>query len=67
MQMPVMDGIDACCLIVKRCGALSVPKVVFVTAHVEDSFKLDAARAGGSGLLSKPFNFQGVEKVIQNI
>jgi signal transduction histidine kinase/CheY-like chemotaxis protein len=67
MQMPVMDGIDACRLIVKRRGALSVPKVVFVTAHVEDSFKLDAARAGGSGFLSKPFNIKGVEKVIQNI
>jgi CheY-like chemotaxis protein len=67
MQMPVMDGIDSCRLIVERRGAVSLPKVAFVTAHVEDSFKLDAARAGGSRFLSKPFNVRGVEKVLQNI
>jgi CheY-like chemotaxis protein len=53
MQMPVMDGVDACRLIVTRRGSLSVPKVVFVTAHVEDSYKLlSAAQAGGVAVFS---------------
>lgn len=65
--MPVMDGVDACRLIVARRGSLSVPKVVFVTAHVEDSFKLLSAKAGGSGFLSKPFNVKGIEQCLQNL
>jgi CheY-like chemotaxis protein len=65
MQMPVMDGIEACRLIVERHDERPKPKIVFVTAHVENSFKLEAARAGSSGYLSKPFNIKEIEKCFQ--
>jgi CheY-like chemotaxis protein len=65
MQMPVMDGVEACRLIVERHDKRPKPKVVFVTAHVENSFKLEAARAGSSGYLSKPFNIKEIEKCFQ--
>lgn len=67
--MPVMGGVEACRLIVddERRNGRPKPKVVFVTAHVENSFVLEAARAGSSGFLSKPFNIMGIEKCFQTL
>jgi CheY-like chemotaxis protein len=69
MQMPVMGGVEACRLIVddERRNGRPKPKVVFVTAHVENSFVLEAARAGSSGFLSKPFNIKRIEKCFQTL
>jgi signal transduction histidine kinase/CheY-like chemotaxis protein len=60
MQMPIMGGIDACKLIVKRRGGHALPKVVFVTANVSNGFESEAANAGGDGFISKPFNIRGI-------
>jgi CheY-like chemotaxis protein len=61
MQMPVMDGTDACQRIVKRRGAEARPKVVFVTANVSGGFESETTKAGGNGFISKPFNVHEIE------
>ncbi|CAB9523593.1 Hybrid signal transduction histidine kinase J [Seminavis robusta] len=64
MQMPVMDGIEACHLIRDshsenyRGGA---PKIYFVTAHIADDFPGLCRNAGAAGMLSKPFKLKDVE------
>ena len=67
MQMPIMDGIDACRLIVKREGGHPRARVIFVTAHVSTSFVAECERAGGSGFIPKPFNISQIEKCFQNL
>ena len=69
MQMPVMDGLEACRMIVndERRKGRTTPRVVFVTAHVDNSFVLQASRAGGNGYLPKPFNLKGIEKCLQTL
>jgi CheY-like chemotaxis protein len=53
MQMPVMDGIEACRRIVSRSeyvdGQQTPPKVVFVTAHAAENFQDECRKAGGTG------------------
>jgi CheY-like chemotaxis protein len=61
MQMPIMDGIEACKNIVKRRGSGAFPKVIFVTANVSGGYESEAAKAGGDGFISKPFNIKGIE------
>jgi CheY-like chemotaxis protein len=43
MQMPVMDGLEACHIIMKKTKepgyTAAIPKVVFVTAQVSQSFQ----------------------------
>jgi len=65
MQMPVMDGLEACRLIVERRKEKKTPKVIFVTANVSDSYESSAAAAGGDGFISKPFNLQKMQKFFQ--
>ena len=67
MQMPIMDGIDACRLIAKRDGEHPRAKVIFVTAHVSASFVGECEKAGGSGFIPKPFNIRQIEKCFQNL
>jgi signal transduction histidine kinase/CheY-like chemotaxis protein len=61
MQMPVMDGVEACNLIIERDNDA---KVIFVTAHALDEFKHKAKAAGGVGFISKPFRIEDIEKVL---
>jgi len=70
IQMPVMDGVEACKLIVDRHQQQGVEfpaKVVFCTAHVLDAFKIKCAEAGCSGFLSKPFRLQDVESFLESL
>jgi CheY-like chemotaxis protein len=55
IQMPVMDGLEACKHIVSRN---TKAKVIFVTAHVLDEFRKRANEAGGVGFLSKLVNLK---------
>lgn len=63
IQMPVMDGLEACKHIVKRDPDA---KVVFVTAHALDDFRKKADEAGGIGFVSKPINMKKIEAVLQS-
>jgi len=62
MQMPVMDGIEACNLIIERDKDA---KVVFVTAHALDEFKHKAKAAGGAGFISKPFRVEDIKQILR--
>lgn len=68
VQMPIMDGLEACKLIVDRQQGVDFPTmVVFCTAHVLDTFKVKCDQAGGSGFLSKPFRLQDVEAFLKTL
>jgi CheY-like chemotaxis protein len=65
MQMPVMDGVEACQKITTRSVedvSHPIPKVVFVTAHVSAVFEQQCALAGACGFLPKPFNMGDIQK-----
>lgn len=64
VQMPVMDGMDACKLIVENDKDA---KVVFVTAHALDEFKDQAEAAGGVSFISKPFRVQDIKTVLEEL
>ena len=67
MQMPVMDGIEACRQIVsrKRDEHELTPRIIFVTAHALTNFQDDAQAAGGSGFISKPFNRKKIDSMLR--
>ena len=67
MDMPVMNGIEACKLISKREGGHPKAKVVFVTAHVADEFKSECLEAGGVEFLPKPFSMDGMEHCFRRV
>ena len=67
MQMPVLDGIEACKRILARRdrGEERPPSIVFVTANVSPSFEMACNDAGGSGFLTKPFNIPELENTLR--
>jgi two-component system sensor histidine kinase/response regulator len=65
MQMPVMDGIEACKAIHKRQQGHPIAKVVFVTAHVVYSFQQTCLDNGAIGCIGKPCNKKDVEDALQ--
>ena len=64
MQMPVMDGVEATRLIVRRNGPHPTPKIVFLSAHVSDSFKAMCLRSGAVGYLPKPCTLGGLREIL---
>ena len=64
MQMPVMDGMEACKIITERDPDAII---VFVTAHALDEFKVKAKAAGAKGFISKPFRVGDIDKVLKEI
>jgi signal transduction histidine kinase/FixJ family two-component response regulator len=67
MQMPRMDGIDACRHIDLRQGGHPKAKVVFVTAQVSQSFKVECRVAGAVGFISKPCKIRDIENCFQRL
>jgi CheY-like chemotaxis protein len=67
MRMPVMDGVEACELIMKRQGGHPIATVAFVTAHVSEEFKAECLKAGASDFVSKPFNIRDIERCLQKL
>ena len=66
-QMPVMDGIEACRQICNREGGHKHPEIVFVTAHVSESFKKACLLAGAKRFLAKPCSLQSVQQCINDV
>jgi CheY-like chemotaxis protein len=62
VQMPVMDGVQACKLIHGRDSdsTHALASVVFVTAQVSVSFEAEYFHAGAYDFLPKPCNMNGV-------
>lgn len=71
MQMPKMDGIAACQEINKRIPKAhndhAVAKVIFVTAHVSDTFRQTCLENGAIGYLPKPCTVEGMKEVLQHL
>ena len=67
MQMPVMDGLEACRQIVAQQPDHPRPRIVFVTAHAMDSFERNAEDAGADSFISKPFNLKQIEDYFQSV
>ena len=66
MQMPVMDGVQACEIIMKRDKEKSdCPKVVFVTAHALLEFKEKALAAGCFDFITKPFKKEDINNLLE--
>lgn len=63
MQMPIMDGLEACRLILQS-PVEPKPKIAFVTAQVSQSFIRECIDAGSSSFLAKPFNYQDLEGLL---
>jgi len=64
MQMPVMDGMEACKIIIERDPDTII---VFVTAHALNEFKIKAKAAGAKGFISKPFRVGDIDHVLKEI
>jgi CheY-like chemotaxis protein len=64
MQMPVMDGIEACRAILQRPYGHPIARVVFVTAHVVDSFQQTCIDNGAIGFIAKPCTLKDVEAAL---
>jgi len=71
MQMPKMDGVEACRELNKRntedVGAHPIPRVIFVTAHVSDSFRQYCIDNGAEGYLPKPCSLDSVREVLRQM
>ena len=66
MEMPVMNGVDAC-IAIKKAKPKMLPLILFVTAHAMETFRKQASDAGGYGFVTKPFNLAKIRKVIESI
>jgi CheY-like chemotaxis protein len=65
IQMPVMNGIEACKVILGRSTTHPKPKIVFVTAHVSDEFESECDNAGGVDFLTKPVNIKTIQNCLR--
>lgn len=66
MQMPKMDGIEACKEINKREGGHAKANVLFVTAHVSNTFRESCLKNGAIGYLPKPCTVEGVKEALRH-
>jgi CheY-like chemotaxis protein len=67
MQMPLLDGVAACEIIMKRQGGHPKPTVAFVTAHASAEFETECLKAGASDFVTKPFNIRDIERCLQKL
>ena len=69
MQMPIMDGEEACRVICEYYRELDIrrPKIVFVSAHVSSTWETKAFDAGADGFISKPFNAKKFEDYVRSL
>jgi CheY-like chemotaxis protein len=65
--MPVMDGVAACEIIMKRQGGHPKATVAFVTAHASREFQTECLKAGAFDFVSKPFNIRDIERCLQKL
>lgn len=62
VQMPVMNGLEATRVIVGRQQeSEQLPKIVFVTATVDQTLEEEAKELGAVGFVPKPFNLRQLE------
>ena len=64
IEMPRMNGIDACKLLKENAATKNIP-IVLLTMRGEDSFVQQAYASGCSDFLTKPVNEQKLTTVVQ--
>jgi two-component system sensor histidine kinase BarA len=64
MDMPIMDGLEACEKIIEQNPS---ERIIFVTAHALRTFKEQADAAGAVAFISKPFNIQKIKSILKSI
>ena len=64
MEMPRMDGLEACKLITKRKDHA---KVIFVTAHTVADYEARCYDAGGEAFVPKPCRVEIIEQTLQRV
>lgn len=66
-QMPVMNGLDACRLILADSRTNEKPKIVFVTAQVTRELQKQCRKAGCTDFLPKPFSLREIETTFKKL
>jgi twitching motility two-component system response regulator PilH len=63
IAMPIMDGLDATRQIRRTPETQDLP-IIFLTAYDDKEFRQRAGEAGGDGYLTKPVDFERLQKLI---
>jgi len=66
VEMPEMNGFEACRQIKQNAASADIP-VVFASSHDSDSERQKAQQAGGSGFLSKPLEGDEIRQIINQL
>jgi len=66
VQMPIMDGIEAC-KVIKQRDSPQLPKIAFVKAHALKDFEDECFKAGGFDFISKPCKQENIEACFQRM
>ena len=66
-QMPVMDGLEACRIILNHPDVINKPKIVFATAQVSPSMEAKCREAGAHGFIAKPFSLRDIEVCVSGL
>eukprot|EP00539_Tryblionella_compressa_P004656 CAMPEP_0178751416 /NCGR_PEP_ID=MMETSP0744-20121128/10517_1 /TAXON_ID=913974 /ORGANISM="Nitzschia punctata, Strain CCMP561" /LENGTH=741 /DNA_ID=CAMNT_0020405065 /DNA_START=42 /DNA_END=2269 /DNA_ORIENTATION=+ len=66
-QMPVMNGLDACRLILNGDTNQRKPKIVLATAEVSQGLEQQSREAGCSDFLPKPFSLKDVKTLFHKL
>ena len=67
IQMPEMDGLEACRQILKKSTLNAPPKIIALTANTTDGIQDECLSAGMSGYMAKPLNIEKLMKILENI
>lgn len=65
MQMPVMDGLEACKQIVARTA--TPPKVIFLSAHASDHYRSLCFENGAADYLTKPCTHNDLKEKLEMV
>ena len=66
LSLPVIDGLAATRLI-RKVPALEATPIIAVSAHDTSDFKDEAVAAGCNGYVTKPIDFNQLEKLIEQL
>jgi len=67
LQMPDMDGIEACREILRRNGSKHHPEVVALTANVREINRHECREAGMTGFLAKPLRQKRLAEELERV
>jgi two-component system, cell cycle response regulator DivK len=66
LSLPVIDGLAATRLI-RKVPALEATPIIAVSAHDTSDFQAEAVEAGCNSYVTKPIDFNELEKLIQQL